>query len=420
MSDAEAFERAILANPEERATYSAYADWLQEHDDPRGEFIAVQLALEDESQSKDEREVLKAREAELLKAHEREWLGELAPFVYDENTKREIKYGGHVEEYSTGIEVLWERGILSGVTVERLNTALAHTLIDSPAARLVRELHVYGTMNGYYGGGAEQPHRVKTPKGVHEHSELFELIGSAFLANLRFFRLGDEEADPSEHSWCDCHTYADGLEHVVAAMVRIKELHLLCKGYDNSALFRLPNLTNLRVLRAYHQGEQRGENPRYEYPLDVLAANAAFANLTHLQFHPHFAEEGYEGTEQSYIPLGQVRALLASPHLKKLTHLQLRLSDMGDDGIREIIDSGILKQLKWLDLRHGCITDDGAKLLAACPDAKRLERIDLSYNGVTATGLAAMRNAKINAVANNPLTQTELNDREYLRQGDFE
>ncbi len=44
MSEAEVFEKAILANPEERATYSAYADWLQEHDDPRGEFMAVQLA----------------------------------------------------------------------------------------------------------------------------------------------------------------------------------------------------------------------------------------------------------------------------------------------------------------------------------------------------------------------------------------
>src|SRR5262249_49662189 len=154
--------------------------------------------------------------------------------------------------------------------------------------------------------------------------------------------------------------------------------------------------------------------------LDVLATNPALVNLTHLQFHPHQAEDGDgAGNDLSFIPLEQVRALLASPHLKKLTHLQLRLSDMGDDRIREIIASGILQQLKWLDLRHGCITDDGAKLLAACPDAKKLECIDLSYNGVTATGLAELRKAKINAVANNPLTQNELNSRESLRQGDF-
>jgi hypothetical protein len=106
--------------------------------------------------------------------------------------------------------------------------------------------------------------------------------------------------------------------------------------------------------------------------------------------------------------------------LKKLTHLQLRLSDMGDDGIREIIASGILKQLTWLDLQHGCVTDEGASLLAACPDAKRLEHLDLSRNAVSTKGLRALRKASVNAVANKPLTQNELDEREYLREGDFE
>ena len=93
---------------------------------------------------------------------------------------------------------------------------------------------------------------------------------------------------------------------------------------------------------------------------------------------------------------------------------------MGDEGIHEFITSGILKQLQWLDLRHGCVSDEGARLLAACPDAKRLERIDLSRNAVTADGLAALRAAGVNAVANNPLTPSELESREYLREGDFE
>ena len=44
-----ALEDAIAANPDDRAAHSAYADLLTEEGDPRGEFIAVQLALEDES-----------------------------------------------------------------------------------------------------------------------------------------------------------------------------------------------------------------------------------------------------------------------------------------------------------------------------------------------------------------------------------
>jgi len=40
-------ETAILADPEARAAYAVYADWLLERGDPDGELVAVQLALED-------------------------------------------------------------------------------------------------------------------------------------------------------------------------------------------------------------------------------------------------------------------------------------------------------------------------------------------------------------------------------------
>ena len=74
------FERAIIENPDDVASYSAYADWLQEHDDPRGEFIAVQLAFEDEiASSKEARDATSrnVRRSYSLR-HEGEWLGELA------------------------------------------------------------------------------------------------------------------------------------------------------------------------------------------------------------------------------------------------------------------------------------------------------------------------------------------------------
>jgi hypothetical protein len=129
--------------------------------------------------------------------------------------------------------------------------------------------------------------------------------------------------------------------------------------------------------------------------------------------HPHFADE-------SVLPLRRLVPVFRSPHLKSLTHLQLRLSDMGDEGVREIVSSGILKRLKWLDLRHGCITDEGARLFAACPDAKNLERLDLSRNAVSSAGLNALRKAGVKAVANNPLTERELEEQEYLYEGDSE
>src|SRR5262249_39698677 len=48
-STGEAFENAIRANPSDVVGWSAYADYLTEQGDPRGEFMQVQLALEDET-----------------------------------------------------------------------------------------------------------------------------------------------------------------------------------------------------------------------------------------------------------------------------------------------------------------------------------------------------------------------------------
>jgi uncharacterized protein (TIGR02996 family) len=411
----DAFERAIIENPDDVASYSAYADWLQEQGDPRGEFIAVQLALEDEEQSWEARYTLKAREAELLWARKKEWLGGLDPFFpTPPDPKDRFRYDDPPMNLFR-----WRRGLLNEIEANDLTMVLAQSL-RTPATKFVNCLRVYQVHRFSPGGedGSLAPLRP-TPAGERYHNSLFELIGAPILQSLRVFYLGDREADP-EDGWCDCHTYVPGLHHVIAEMSRVEELHLLCKGYETTDLFALQNLTNLRVLRLYHLGGFDYQR-RYEYALDVLAANPAFANLTHLLFHPHLAEAGeYDGDERSYLPLDQVRALVHSPYLKKLTHLQLRLSDMGDDGIREVIASGILKQLVWLDLRHGCVTDDGARLLAACPDAKRLKRIDLSRNAVTTEGLAALRATGVNAVANDPLTQNELDSREYLREGDSE
>jgi uncharacterized protein (TIGR02996 family) len=412
------FERAILDRPDDPFTYGVYADWLQEQGDPRGEFMAVQLALEDEAKSKEERDALRKREAELLAAHEREWLGELAPLFLDSVTVPH-RYDEGLDEIPKP-EYQWRRGFVSSVTAHLLTTSLAHALGTAPAAQFVREFRVNDTLIHYYGETVGQPpFRVPTPQGVQEHWELLELIGSTFLQNLRFLQVGWEV--PDEDGWCDCHTYADGLEHVIANMSRVEELYLYCKGYNVERLFALPNLANLKVLLIYHLGERgnRAGGAGYEYPLDVLARNQALGNLTHLLFHPHH-EESYLQPPPSFLPLDQIRHVIHSVHLKSLTHLQLRLSDMGDDGVREIVSSGVLKRLKWLDLRHGRITDEGARLFAGCGDARNLERLDLSRNAVTSAGLNAVREAGVNAVANNPLTEQELADQQYLREGDTE
>src|SRR5262245_36493078 len=76
-----ALEATLAAEPDNLGAHMAYADCLSEQGDPRGEFIAVQLALEDPARTPAERKKLQQCEKALLKKHEHEWLGELAPLL---------------------------------------------------------------------------------------------------------------------------------------------------------------------------------------------------------------------------------------------------------------------------------------------------------------------------------------------------
>jgi uncharacterized protein (TIGR02996 family) len=428
-----AFERAILEDPDEQANYAAYADWLAEQGDPRGEFMQVQLALADESRKPGERKRLRKREAQLLSAHQAEWLGPLAPFLLSGQSVTDYSEGSPGQEVPN-YEWRFARGFLDAVHVHELDVPLARALRDAPQTRFLRELvidHVEEdiALDEEYGERGRPGYEPGPDVPTFEDDNLqfvciFPLTGTPEFSNLRYFRVGKEidmDACLTSRYGISHHSYCNPAADLVERMPRLEELHLLCKDFDPEPVFACRSLTHLRVLRVYHLGKggrnrrERGERDDPEYPLAVLAKNPALGNLTHLLFHPHHEETG-----GSFLPLEQVRALLSSKRLPSLTHLQLRLSDLGDEGCRAFVKSGILKRLRWLDLRHGCITDAGARILARCPDLKNLEHLDLARNGLTRAGIAALRATGVPLRADHQQTEAELAEQQYLREGDFE
>lgn len=108
------FLAPILAAPDDDAPRLVYADWLQQQNDPRGEFIAVQceLAKLGDAGAQARRRELEAREAELLKANKKKWVGQFA------GTR--IEYGIPGERlWVKGSPTKWdfERGFVAGVTM---------------------------------------------------------------------------------------------------------------------------------------------------------------------------------------------------------------------------------------------------------------------------------------------------------------
>jgi len=373
----DALEAALVEDPDDLATHRAYADYLQEQGDPRGEFIQVQLALEDPERTTEERRELERRERALLAAHQREWLGILA----DELLGPVDKPWESISEHEPPYEIYCVRGWLACVALRARwlepRDDLGQLLQQAPEARLLREL-------------------------ILESVEAITLGPSPFLTNVRVFQLGESAEDEGALGSFRCEEVPD----FVATLPRLEKLGLYARAYDPVKLFSLPNLTRLRVLQIYHLEER--------YPLDLLAENSALGSLTHLFVHPHASPD-------PLVDLAGARAVLQSPHLRSLRHLQLRCSNLGDVGCTEIVTSGILNRLLTLDLRHGEITDAGAGILADCPDLRRLDRLDLERNGLTQTGINSLRRILGDRLrADDQQTASELAQRHYLYEGDWE
>ncbi len=294
------------------------------------------------------------------------------------------------------------RGILAEVTIDQLTRKCAEAFVKAAQTRLVRRLFVGGYAH-------EEPDDEEEEEGELSRDVLPRW---PYFASLHVFQLGwTSNEEYGDFCHFQCHLGGGDVTELVGRMPRLEELYLFAWA-NGGGLFGLKTLSHLRVLQAYHG---------YPYPLEKLAANPAFSRLTHLLLHPKARGAWTNPADEPYIKFEGVRALLRSPHLKNLTHLRLRLTDIGDAGCEEIVKSGILGRLKVLDLRHGCVSDEGAKVLAACPDLKNLELLDLSRNELRPEGIAALQATGIPVQTEHQHgPTTSLEDREYLYEGDYE
>lgn len=396
------FERAILADPMDLASHAAYADWLSEQESPadvaRAELIRLHLAQGGE-----------ARARELIGHYQREWAGPWVDLVsYDGPTGR-----GQLD-FPEPRPVRWVRGLPAEVVFDRLSFRCAAAFVACPEGWLVRKL--------FLGGFAwEEPDEATPIPPALAHLQHLPASAGAFealkrwpgLAHLRTFQFG-WTSDEEYGDGCDfqCHQGGSQVHELIAKTPRLEELYLFAHHVNGAALFALP-LPYLRVLQVYHS---------HDYPLEVLAANATLTSLTHLLLHPHAIEGPVPLT------LDGLRAVARSPHLRSLTHLRLRLTVFGDEGVREIVDSGLLGRLKVLDLRHGRVSDAGAKLLAASPAVKGLELLDLSRNELTEEGIAELQATGVQlrseyqhaSTASAGVNPTDYDGMQFLAEGDYE
>lgn len=366
MSTQAELEAALLDDPQDIQRWLVYADWLQVQGDPRGELMQVQLALEDESRSVQERKAIREKEETLLNAHAETFLG---PFA-------ERFLQAPARAWMPRPTYRFEKGMLHQITFTELSTEDIEILKTWPQLPFLKELRVFG----------------EEDEGV-----LGELV-NVDLSHITHFVSGE----PGESSFAD----GAAVHRLVARMPSLEVLQTYSHQVQTQEIFS-EQLPRLRVLTVHHI---------HHYPLDVLAQNPAMAQLEELDLVPHALELVEE--EQSYLDLRSIQAITGeSSRLTNLQTLRLRQCSAGDAGIRSLVGWSGFSRLRVLDLVYGEVTDEGASLLANA-GLVHLKRLDLSGNSLTEVGVRRLKQTGVHLVANG---QTQWgDDREYLYFGDME
>jgi uncharacterized protein (TIGR02996 family) len=161
---------AIYANPDDDDARLVYADWLLEHDDPRGDFINLQFRRhrgETLSPADDK------REARLLKKHLKAWMGPLYGVTYKDENR-------------------FARGFLERCVFEPRGAATGKAM-NHPAWSTVREIEVRPNSSGLGEAVLAQPVMRHLRTLIHCNGPLLDLLlkqEGFMLEELRLFTLG--------------------------------------------------------------------------------------------------------------------------------------------------------------------------------------------------------------------------------------
>lgn len=395
-SEQKAIESALVNHADEVAAHSAYADYLMEQGDPRGEFIQVQLSLEDATRSKKERDALRKREAALLKERAKEWLGDAGRLLVG-------NWSGEDKPYY----FRFARGWVDYIRVAPAPEAMFAAIARSPESRLLRRLEVIYDMRYHpfdFDQFITELNEVLTEDEKLEMHTFYmydppsdilsPLTESPNLSNLRILKLGFSD-NQLAHSTQTCPFEKCTVAQILDLMKkcpRLEELYINNEMRPIDDVFSSELLANIRVLQYYYASAYNTyRDPHEPYPLGSLAANKSLKNLTTLRFHPGRDAE---------IDIDELDALLNSKNLPSLEHLQVHMIANADEAADRIARSGILKRLKTLDIAYGVMTDDGARVLAAaCPDLKKLEVLNVSHHALTSTGVSALKKTGVRVIA---------------------
>jgi uncharacterized protein (TIGR02996 family) len=364
------FLEHVCANPANDGPRLIYADWLDERDDPRGEFIRVQIALARMSTDDLRRPELLDREAALLARHHARWSDPLRGLAGSTEFRR-----GFVDSVIVEAETFLRRADdlfrlapvehvqfldlgshldrlvaspflaqLSGITIsaQHIGERLARALAESPYLDGLRSLNLTRNRVGDRGAG-----RLVLSRRWLCLTEL----------DLSDNRIGDNGA------------------RALAESTNVGHLESLELRHNEVTMAGLAHLCSSRTLtRLRHLG---------------LRLN--FAGFWMTSPHPRAGTvqlASIDLSENSLAPAG-VEELTRLPGLSKLARLELEKNEIGSEGVARLANWSGAACLRELLLSGNRIGDDGARRLARSPFLHQLTDLDLGDNPIHDPGAIA-------------------------------
>jgi uncharacterized protein (TIGR02996 family) len=411
VNDKTALLAAIVAQPDDDTVRLAFADWLDEHDDPdRAAFIRLQIR-EPHLENYAERQNVERETHRLFHANSERWLAGLPKWLgadlYD------FKRGFFTTLTAAPAKVtripkrVWARHPIQELTLREPSGQLDRVLA-LPQLNRIRDLFVHADWNGTDLRPSDLKALANCPNLTGVRSLSFHTeVGSALVKALA--------RCPSLRELNSLSLHDDALEAEALAVLtetgatnlrQLKMLFLESHRLNADAarvLARAPALAVLETLFVWRQG---GSNDVVigDEGVAALARSSHLSNLRSLWLYrqgvgPAGARAlaktqyltGLRKLSLSGNPVGAdgVRALLNGPW-PELTSLQFKLCDLHDDVAGAFAKPVRLPALTALDLSSNEIGDDGARVLSRSPGLKGLVALDLSENEIGNEGARAL------------------------------
>jgi uncharacterized protein (TIGR02996 family) len=292
--------RAILAAPGDTKARLVYADWLQDHGDPRGELIVLQCQGDDRPA-----EVL-AREAELIKKHKKAWTAAFGE--------------------AKGARWEYRRGFVEKLAMDAAPLAKHGAAIF--AAEPVEELNVWKI----------------------DQAKLAPVLALAGLARVRKLSLARSELSKPD---------VEGLVKATT-LGKVESLDVSICGLDVERGEQLAKATSLPALRELKlagnfltdDGATALAKSKTLAPTHLVLARNELgpAGAEAIANAPWASRLEWLDLSTNSIQTQGMRAIAESPHLTALRVLKLEYCDIDDDAADAILASPTLAKLAHLDL----------------------------------------------------------------------